>query len=154
MNIQELITASTDSSIESIEIHLPGGEVLPAHFHLTEIGRVTKDFVDCGGTRRNKTTCVLQTWVAEDKDHRLSAEKLQAILGKSKQLELETATEVEFEVQQDTLSMFTLSAARVEEGCLKLQLETMQTQCLAPDLCKVPNLSVIGGDSCSGPGCC
>lgn len=154
MNLQELKTASADSSIGSIEIHLPGGEVLPAHFHLTEIGRVTKDFVDCGGTRRNKTTCVLQTWLANDTDHRLSAEKLRAILGKSEQLELEAATEVEFEVQQNTLSMFSLTSATVEGGCLKLKLEAMQTQCLAPDLCQVPNLSVIGGDSCSGPGCC
>ncbi|MEC8557264.1 MAG: DUF6428 family protein [Planctomycetota bacterium] len=154
MNLQELKTASTNSSIDSIEIHLPGGEVLPAHFHLTEIGRVTKDFVDCGGTRRNKSACVLQTWLAEDTDHRLSAEKLRAILGKSAQLELEAATEVEFEVQQNTLSMFSLATAQVEDGCLKLRLEAMQTQCLAPDLCQVPNLSVIGGDSCTGPGCC
>ncbi len=154
MNLQELKTASANSSIDSIEIHLPGGEVLPAHFHLTEIGRVTKDFVDCGGTRRNKSACVLQSWLAEDTDHRLSAEKLRAILGRSAQLELEAATEVEFEVQQNTLSMFSLATAQVEDGCLKLRLEAMQTQCLAPDLCQVPNLSVIGGDSCTGPGCC
>jgi len=154
MNLQELKAASADSSIESIEIHLPGGEVLPAHFHLTESGRVTKDFVDCGGTRRNKTTCVLQTWLANDTDHRLSAEKLRAILGKSDQLELDNESEVEFEVQQNTLSMFALATAQVEDGCLQLKLEAMQTQCLAPDLCQVPNLSVIGGDSCTGPGCC
>jgi len=29
---------------------LPEGTYLPAHFHMTEVGLVTKHFVDCGGT--------------------------------------------------------------------------------------------------------
>jgi hypothetical protein len=33
---------------------LPGGDQIPAHFHLTEVGYVAKKFVDCGGTFRDR----------------------------------------------------------------------------------------------------
>ncbi len=35
-----------------------------------------KDFVDCGGTVRRLVTCLLQTWVGDDLDHRITAGKL------------------------------------------------------------------------------
>jgi hypothetical protein len=31
---------------------LPNGHQVPAHFHVTEVGQVTKHFIDCGGTVR------------------------------------------------------------------------------------------------------
>jgi hypothetical protein len=43
---------------------LPDHSFVPAHFHVTEVGRVHKDFIDCGGTVRSTTACVLQVWVA------------------------------------------------------------------------------------------
>src|SRR5687768_2810016 len=54
----------------------PDGDPIEAHFHVTEVGRVQKDFVDCGGTVRRTVVCLLQTWVGEDVDHRITAEKL------------------------------------------------------------------------------
>ena len=54
----------------------PDGDPIEAHFHVTEVGRVQKDFVDCGGTVRRAVTCLLQTWVGEDVDHRITAGKL------------------------------------------------------------------------------
>lgn len=44
---------------------LPGGQALPAHFHITEVGHVKRRFIDCGGTVRERETCLLQAWVAE-----------------------------------------------------------------------------------------
>ena len=32
------------------------GEAIEPHFHVTEVGRVQKDFVDCGGTVRRLVT--------------------------------------------------------------------------------------------------
>ncbi|MEI7863404.1 MAG: DUF6428 family protein, partial [Planctomycetota bacterium] len=37
---------------------LPDKSFVPAHFHITEVGRVQKDFIDCGGTVRSATTCL------------------------------------------------------------------------------------------------
>ena len=59
---------------------LPDGDFVPAHFHVTEVGRVQKDFIDCGGTTRSATTCVLQVWAAGDTDHRLDTTRLAAIM--------------------------------------------------------------------------
>ena len=59
---------------------LPDGEQIPAHFHITEVGYVAKKFVDCGGTFREREACVLQTYVAEDFDHRLKAGRFADIL--------------------------------------------------------------------------
>ena len=28
---------------------LPDGDQIPAHYHITEVGHVTKRFIDCGG---------------------------------------------------------------------------------------------------------
>ncbi|HKC67523.1 MAG TPA: DUF6428 family protein, partial [Bacteroidia bacterium] len=33
---------------------LPNGTTVPQHFHVTEVGQVTKHFIDCGGTVRNE----------------------------------------------------------------------------------------------------
>ena len=59
---------------------LPGGEEIPAHFHITEVGHVAKKFVDCGGTFREREACVLQTYVADDFDHRLKSKRFADIL--------------------------------------------------------------------------
>ena len=39
---------------EKIEFALPDGTLVPSHFHVTEVGKVTKHFIDCGGTVRNE----------------------------------------------------------------------------------------------------
>ena len=35
-----------------ISFKLPNGDLVPNHFHVTEVGRVTKNFIDCGGKIR------------------------------------------------------------------------------------------------------
>ena len=60
---------------------LPDGDQVPAHFHITEVGHVAKRFIDCGGKLHDKTdTCLLQTYVADDVDHRLNAGTFAKIL--------------------------------------------------------------------------
>lgn len=36
------------NSVTELNFKLPDGSSIPAHFHLTEIGLITKHFVDCG----------------------------------------------------------------------------------------------------------
>jgi len=75
MNInafREVLTANPEAAIRFM---LPDGDFVPAHFHITEVGRVHKDFIDCGGTVRSTTACVLQVWVAGDLEHRLNTFK-------------------------------------------------------------------------------
>jgi hypothetical protein len=39
---------------------------VPEHFHVTEVGVVTKDFIDCGGTVRHEKVANFQLWDAND----------------------------------------------------------------------------------------
>ena len=65
---------------ESISFTLPNGEKVPAHFHVTEIGKSSKSFIDCGGTLRQEKKVTFQLWNANDYDHRLHPEKLIKII--------------------------------------------------------------------------
>lgn len=38
----------TLAQVETLEFQLPGGQFVPAHFHLTEVGHVTRNYIDCG----------------------------------------------------------------------------------------------------------
>src|SRR3954466_8327670 len=70
-----------------VRVRLPDGDPIPAHFHVTEVGHVTKRFVDCGGTVRSAEACLLQTWVPNDSsDHRLTAGKVVRILDLATQI--------------------------------------------------------------------
>src|ERR1700761_1511911 len=66
-----------------IRFILPTGTKVPPHAHVTEVARIDKRFIDCGGTQRTESSCRLQTWFQDDTDHRLKSGKLLAILDKA-----------------------------------------------------------------------
>ncbi|MEM7784071.1 MAG: DUF6428 family protein [Planctomycetota bacterium] len=160
MNLSELRQILNDKKDLSLRLQLPGGQIVPEHFHVTEIGKVSKDYIDCGGTRRKSETCVLQILVSTDQDHRLAAEKLDMILEKSGVLELHPTVQLEAELQSDTISLYSISNANEESGSLVFHLESKQAACLAPDKCglelNAPYLPVFesGGGDCGSSGCC
>ena len=45
MKLSEL--KSILDEIETVEFELPDGNLIPQHFHVTEIGQVDKRFMDC-----------------------------------------------------------------------------------------------------------
>ena len=133
---------------------LAGGQIEP-HFHVTEVGKVTRDFIDCGGTRRSHELCNLQIYVANDVDHRLTAEKLHAIVGQATVLQLDESLPVEVEYQQQTVGSYAISDHTVLSDRLTFLLKSKQTACLAPDQCGIPALSVLTGEACEREsGCC
>ena len=122
---------------------LPDKSFVPAHYHITEVGRVRKDFIDCGGTVRSATSCVLQVWVADDLHHRLATTKLAAILRVASPLLQNNDLPVEVEYEDGAISQHPLAAVEVTPGGLLFHLGTKHTACLAPEKCGV-------GDA----GCC
>ncbi|MEQ8848157.1 DUF6428 family protein [Botrimarina sp.] len=131
---------------------------LADHFHVTEVGRVEKDFVDCGGVRRTEVRCVLQTLVAGDTDHRLTSNKLSKILALVDKLDLPGDAAVEVEHQERSVSVDTVESVQRDGPTLVVRLRPKQTACLAEDACGIapglPQLEVTDGGCCSGPGCC
>ena len=68
------------NQLEEIAFQLPNGELVPNHFHVTEVGKITKHFIDCGGTERREEVVNFQLWNANDYDHRLNPDKLLNII--------------------------------------------------------------------------
>jgi hypothetical protein len=127
---------------------LPDDDVIPAHVHITEAGRIDKIFVDCGGTVRKVSNVTLQAWVADDVGHRLLPGKLAGILGVAAPIFASDDLDVEIEYEDCSISQFPVLAASVEHEALTFRLGSKHTDCLAKDIC-LPQSS--GG---CGPGCC
>jgi len=111
---------------------LPDGDQVPAHFHLTEVGHVTKNFIDCGGTIRKTESGVLQLWVNDgDADHRLSAGKMAKILALGERVLPHAALEAEVEYDDYAISQFPITGFDSSRNHLDFTLTTKHTDCLA-----------------------
>ncbi|HBU76506.1 MAG TPA: hypothetical protein DEF18_00240 [Muricauda sp.] len=145
------------AQLDTIAFQLPNGELVPNHFHVTEVGKITKNFIDCGGTVRHEEVVNFQLWNANDYDHRLHPEKLVHIIELSQKTLDIGNLEVEVEYQGQTIEKFALDF----DGTNFL-LTTKQTDCLAKDKCGVPaekpkvKLSELQSSACCTPGsgCC
>jgi hypothetical protein len=116
---------------------LPDKSFVPAHYHITEVGRVRKDFIDCGGTVRSTASCVLQVWVANDVDHRLETDKLATIMRVAGPLLESEDLPVEVEYEDTVISQYPIGGMEVTPSGLLFYLGTKHTACLAPEKCKV-----------------
>jgi len=159
MNLSELKAYLTEGGKTSFT--LPNGKKVPAHFHVTEVGEITRNFMDCGGTLRQTRTATLQLWTNIDLHHRLDGSKLLNIIELSEQKLGMGNLEVEVEYQgEDTISRYNLAVG--EQG---LALVGTKTACLAEDACGIPGakqlLTVVDtvkatatGACTPGGGCC
>ena len=151
MDLKILRKVLSDTPNGVIQFELPGRSVIPDHFNVTEVARVQKDFVDCGGTLRSEAACVLQIWVADDVEHRLKTDKLARILDSAAGVLKSGDLPVQVEYESDTISRYLVSSAKVEESMVVLQLAALHTGCLAPDRCGLSVLPVVG---CETTDCC
>lgn len=132
---KEVLEQHRDSNLRFV---LPDGTRVPAHAHVTEVARIDKRFVDCGGTLRNDAFCRLQVWVADDLHHRLSAGKLLGILTKAAALLQNDTLDVDVEYEAGWISQFPVSAVEATDTELIFTLSARHTACLAEDQCKRP----------------
>jgi Family of unknown function (DUF6428) len=138
MKLSDFKKLLTEHQNKNIRFMLPTGTKIPPHAHVTEVARIDKRFVDCGGTFRTEFTCRLQTWFADDTDHRLTAGKLLSILQKAATF-LETETlEVDVEYEAPFISQFPIAGIEADGEVLLLKLGTKHTACLAEDRCLPP----------------
>ena len=153
MNITELKSVLDLNPEKGLRFILPNKETIPAHFHITEVGHVQKDFIDCGGTRRAVSSCVLQAWVAaNDEEHSLSAGKLGAILKLAGKILPSEELEVEVEFEAPYISQFPVESAEAKGDAVIFHLTTKHTDCLAKEQC---GLESANSSCCSTEsGCC
>ena len=158
MTLSELKNALHE--VDQLRFTLADSTLVPEHFHLTEIGKATKTFIDCGGKHHQEHKATLQLWVNTDVDHRLSPKKFRNIIRLSEPLFNGEDLEVEVEYQTGTVGKYGLSFNGSE-----FVLQPTTADCLAPDLCGIDamrnkkkiSLGSLGTANAScvpGSGCC
>ena len=123
---------------KGVQLVLPGGEAVPQHFHVTEIGGVRKDFIDCGGTQRVSSTCLIQCWVATDVDHRIGTKKVLKIVEMGEKVLAGDFLPVEIEYEEGVISQYPLDDLEVTNEAVVFRLTTKHTDCLAKEKCGIP----------------
>ena len=138
-------------NLEQIAFELPSGELVPPHFHVTEIGKIDKNFIDCGGTLRYETLISFQLWSANDYNHRLHPEKLVAIIELAEKALVLGDWEVEVEYQGQTIGKYDL-----DFNGKHFVLRNKQTDCLAKEDCGIPEKTAPANNATCAPGsgCC
>lgn len=119
--------------LETIDFYLPNGQMVPKHFHITEVGLTTKNFTDCGNTFRIVKTATLQLWTSIDYWHRLDPKMIVKIIESTSAIFNGEDLDIEIEYQQDTIAKFGLDY--IDNQFL---LTNKQTDCLAKDSCGLP----------------
>lgn len=145
------------ATAEAVNFQVENGEMVPEHFHVTEVGIITKDFIDCGGKVRHEKVANFQLWNADDHEHRLKAEKLLNIISLSEKVLGMEDLEIEVEYQSETIGKYDLGF----DGTNFLLL-AKQTACLATEACGIEDSQKKGivnladkANSCTpGGGCC
>ena len=144
---------------EAVNFVLPTGASVPEHFHVTEVGLISKAFIDCGGTVRHEKIANFQLWDANDYAHRLKPQKLLNIIGLSEKVLGIDDLEIEVEYQSGTIGKYGL-----DYNGTSFVLTPKQTACLAQEQCGAPahkqkvQLSDLATENqnCCAPnsGCC
>jgi hypothetical protein len=156
MKLSEIKTVL--STLDNVTFVLPNGTYVPEHFHVTEVGLISKNFIDCGGTVRKETVVNFQLWNANDLEHRLKPKKLLNIIALSEKILGIEDYEIEVEYQTETIGKYDLGFNGKD-----FTLLNKQTACLAEDECGIPQekqkikLSEINNETnCCTPGgsCC
>ena len=153
-NIKEILP-----TLNNVEFQLENGTFVPQHFHVTEVGQVTKNFIDCGGIIRTEKVINFQLWHTNDFEHRLKPSQLLNIIKLSEEKLGIEDHHIEVEYQSDTIGKYNL-----EYNGEIFVLKNKTTACLAEDACGIPlekekknlaKLNVNQANTCTpGGGCC
>tara|TARA_B100001093_G_scaffold519453_1_gene608545 strand:+ start:1181 stop:1651 length:471 start_codon:yes stop_codon:yes gene_type:complete len=143
---------------KEISFQLENGEIIPQHFHITEIGINSKEYIDCGGTIRLEKVINFQLWHANDFDHKLETKKVLEIISLAEKALFIEDLDIEVEYQSSTIGKYNLGF-----NGISFVLESKTTACLAEDKCGIPeekiNVSLSDLQNNSSPcspesGCC
>jgi hypothetical protein len=108
---------------------LPNGEYIPAHAHVTEVGHVVRNFIDCGGLTGKEEKVVLQTHVGDDTDHRLRSDRFAKILRLGNRVIPRAELDVDVEYDCCVIAQYPIAEATPDGEHLNFILQHGRTQC-------------------------
>jgi len=131
VKLHELIAALQKFPATLPRFVLPDGNYIPAHAHVTEVGHVVKNFIDCGGVAGKEEKALIQTHVGDDKDHRLRADRFSKILQLGTRVLPSAELDVDVEYDCCVVAQYPIAEAKPEGEYLDLILQRSRTQCRA-----------------------
>jgi uncharacterized protein DUF6428 len=131
MTFSDLLDALKANSKRLTRIVLPNGDYIPAHAHVTEVGHVVRNFIDCGGLTGKEEKVVLQTHVGSDTDHRLRSDRFAKILQLGSRVIPSENLHVDVEYDCCVVSQYPIAEAKPDGEHLTLILRRGRTQCRA-----------------------
>jgi hypothetical protein len=144
MTLHDLQTALEVNPSRFPRFVLPDGDCIPAHAHVTEVGHVVRNFIDCGGRTGKEEKVVLQTHVGSDTDHRLRADSFAKILRLGNSVIPTADLDVDVEYDCCVVAQYPIAEAAPAGEHLELILQRGRTQCRARER----------RDSETAAGCC
>ena len=121
------------NQVTEVHFQLFNGLQLPKHVHITELGWLSKNYIDCGAKSRTENRITFQLWYANDVDHQLTPQKIQSIIAASMPLLPSTDLELEVEYQLES----TIGKFGLEFTAGVFVLTPTFTTCLAQDHCGI-----------------
>ena|SRR5438874_5193421 len=133
MTLRNLRTALEANPNTLPRFVLPDGDYIPAHAHVTEVGHVVRNFIDCGGLIGREEKAVLQTHVGEDTDHRFRSDRLAEILGLGNCVIPNADLNVDVEYDCCVVAQYPIAEVKSDGQHLNVILRRGRTQCRARD---------------------
>ncbi len=151
MKLGDLQTALKANSNRLPRFVLPDGDYIPAHAHITEVGHVIRNFIDCGGLTGKEEKIVLQTHVGGDTDHRLRSDRFAKILRLGNRVVPSAELHVDVEYNCCVVAQYPIAEVQPRGEYLDLILQRGRTQCRARERRE----SQTAAECCAAPaGCC
>ncbi|HST31731.1 MAG TPA: DUF6428 family protein [Chthoniobacterales bacterium] len=147
-DLQDVLKTNPDTFPRFV---LPDGDYIPAHAHVTEVGHVVRNFIDCGGLIGNEEKVVLQTHVGSDTDHRLRSDRLARILQLGHRVVPDADLDVDIEYDCCVVAQYPIAEAKLEGNHLDLILRRGRTQCRARERARLEKATGCCAESAS---CC
>jgi hypothetical protein len=129
---------------------LPDGDYIPAHAHVTEVGHVVRNFIDCGGMIGKEEKVVLQTHVGNDTEHRLRSDRFAKILRLGNRMIPSADLHVDVEYDCCVVAQYPIAETQLEGNYLNLLLQRGRTQCRARER----RDAGVGGPCCQAASAC
>jgi hypothetical protein len=108
---------------------LPNGDYIPAHAHITEVGHLVRNFIDCGELSGKEEKVVLQMHVGDDTDHRLRSDRFAKILRLGKRVIPTANLDVDVEYDCCVVAQYPIAGTKPDGEHLNLILQRGRTQC-------------------------
>ena len=135
LSYQEFISLLQKNSDLLLTFYLPDKQKISEHFHLTEVGFVQGNFVDCGGVGRIEKSVQLQLWLGKDKAHFINPEAFLKILKIVEQKNPDATSyynkKLLIEYDHGTVIRYEIGSYQIRNGYLEFFLTSQKTECRA-----------------------